>query len=164
MASTHRPFQLRDMKDRVDSSMCWQLQFVGHSTNAGEDAVGPKETISQLLMSSRSQGRLHIWLDLQENEVTNSKCTLRTALISLLFHMGFGAIEMMLQQLVHPATIGCPTLNFRHIRRDRGQIQQSGSIPIECFERRVPDGGVGARVVPKFRRVRSTGDKFLSTG
>jgi hypothetical protein len=66
------------------------------------------------------QGRLNVRLELQKYHVAYSELTLRTAFISLAFHVNLGTEQVLLDNCMHELAISHPLVKFR----DWGNIIQ----------------------------------------
>ena len=93
------------MEHRVHQRRNRKFQFVCHLSHAGQDTEWSKEFEGQLLIAARSQGRLHIWLDFDEYQVTNLKLSFGPMLISLLLHTLLSAIQMLADHLRHQSPV-----------------------------------------------------------
>ena len=53
-----------------------ELKPVSNVTNASQNAIGSEKLEGKLLIASLCQGRLHVWLNLDEDQITHLKLTL----------------------------------------------------------------------------------------
>jgi hypothetical protein len=82
------------MEDGVDHRRR-KLQLVGDGANLLKYLEWPEILEAQLLVRTRHQGRLHIWLQSKEHHVADGVRVVGPAFVSLRLHALLGAKEML---------------------------------------------------------------------
>jgi hypothetical protein len=70
----------------MNSRCLWKIQFVGYYSNSSKHYERPKESITQLLIASRSYRCLYVRLKFQVYLITSLKLLLTPFLVSKMFH------------------------------------------------------------------------------
>jgi hypothetical protein len=74
------------MENRVDLASRRQFQFICDCTHTSDDGERSEELERELVVGTPDQGRLQIWLELQEDFITNREGPFHPILISLVLH------------------------------------------------------------------------------
>jgi hypothetical protein len=83
------------VKDRVNGGALRKKQLVGDISNLVDDLVWPEELEAELLMSARSQRRLHIRLQAKVDEVAHIELALSPTFVSLRLHALLGTKKVL---------------------------------------------------------------------
>ena len=104
--------QTRDMKYWVNARRRRKFQFISNRPNLLKNFIWPIEIWSQLLTPFDFQGGLLVRLQMNKNLVTDLKSVLRTVLISLVFHAGFGHVKIVLQNVKNLMSVSKNHVNY----------------------------------------------------
>jgi hypothetical protein len=66
------------------------------------------------LVSPQCQGRMHIWLNLQEHPISHLKLVISPSFVSMLFHTQGGPVQVLFDQIRSNFVLLQPLLHTHH--------------------------------------------------
>jgi hypothetical protein len=89
------------MEHRMDFGFLRQIHLIRHWVYTTSNAIRPKVAKCQFMVGAVSDRRLSIWLELDENLITQVECPERSLLIGLGLHVLSSMMNVLLQNLLH---------------------------------------------------------------
>jgi hypothetical protein len=89
------------MEDRMDCSALRKLQFICNFTDTLDDLERYIKLEQKLVVCTRSDGSVNVWLLFDENQIIDGKFMERAILISIILYELLGTQQMLAKKILY---------------------------------------------------------------
>jgi hypothetical protein len=138
------------MEHRVHFASSWQVELVGHLSDAINHTKRPEELEGKFVICTLSNGSLYVGLETEKYLVPHRENALAPVFVSLNFHTLLHSKKMLANGSDDQFTLPEPNLDVRRCNRASSYDAEVAGLPaVKKLEGRLAQGGMPIGVEPE---------------